>query len=148
MLRFRLALCLGLSLLALSVRAAEPKHWAYRPVVRPALPAVKQSDWPRNAIDRFTLAKMEQHALTPSPPAARHELLRRMTFDLTGLPPTSAEVAAFEHDKSPDAYERAVDRLFAAPSYGERIGSTSPAMPTPTATTSIAIATCGGIATR
>ncbi|HTN76662.1 MAG TPA: DUF1553 domain-containing protein [Pirellulaceae bacterium] len=123
MLLFRLALCLGLSLLALSVRAAEPKHWAYQPVVRPPLPAVQPSDWPRNAIDRFTLAKMEQHALSPAAPAARHELLRRVTFDLTGLPPTAAEVAAFENDKSPDAYERAVDRLFAAPSYGERMAT-------------------------
>ena len=77
--------------------------------------------WPRNAIDRFILARLEREGLEPSPEAARETLIRRLTLDLTGLPPTVAEVDAFLADRSPAAYERLVDRLLASPRYGERM---------------------------
>ncbi|HEX5270698.1 MAG TPA: DUF1549 domain-containing protein, partial [Gemmataceae bacterium] len=97
-------------------------HWAFRPVRRPAVPAVKNAAWPRTSIDRFVLARLEEKGLTPSPEADRRTLIRRATFDLTGLPPTPEEVAAFEADPAPDAYERLIDRLLASPHYGERWG--------------------------
>src|SRR5439155_21896216 len=78
--------------------------------------------WPRTSLDRFILAKLEEKGLSPSPPADRRTLIRRATFDLLGLPPTPDEVAAFETDPSPDAYERLIDRLLASPHYGERWG--------------------------
>ncbi len=96
------------------------EHWAFRPVVRPALPAVKDGTWPRNSIDAFILAKLEETGHAPAPSAGRATLLRRLSFDLAGLPPTPGELAAFENDKAPDAYERTVDRLLASPAYGER----------------------------
>ena len=95
-------------------------HWAFVPPKQAALPAVKQADWPRNVIDRFTLAGMEQNGLHPSPQADRYALIRRVSLDLTGLPPTLEETDAFVNDKRPDAYERLVDRLLASPHYGER----------------------------
>lgn len=95
-------------------------HWAYEPVVRPPLPSVQRASWPRNPIDFFILARLEAEGLEPSPEADRARLIRRVTLDLTGLPPTPAEVAAFEQDSAPDAYERLVDRLLASPHYGER----------------------------
>jgi hypothetical protein len=95
-------------------------HWAWRPVRRPAVPAVKNDAWPSGPVDRFILAKLEARDLTPAPPADRRTLLRRLTFDLTGLPPTPAELDAFLHDGSPDAYEKVVDRLLASRAYGER----------------------------
>jgi hypothetical protein len=101
--------------------AAWSKHWAYETPVRPALPAVKETAWPRNAIDRFVLARLEQEGLRPLPEAARETLIRRVTLDLTGLPPTVREVQAFLADSSPDAYEKVVDRLLASPRYGERM---------------------------
>jgi hypothetical protein len=101
--------------------AVEP-HWAFQPVRRPALPAVKDVRWPRNSVDRFVLAKLEANGLTPSPAADRRTLIRRATFDLIGLPPTPEEVAAFEADPSPDAYERLIDRLLSSPHHGERWG--------------------------
>ena len=76
--------------------------------------------WARNPIDRFLLAAMERHGLAPAPEADRRTLIRRLTFDLTGCPPTPAEVAAFLADTGPEAYERLVDRLLASPHYGER----------------------------
>jgi hypothetical protein len=97
------------------------QHWAYQPPRRPAAPAVKNAKWPRNAIDRFVLARLEKEKLAPSPEADRTTLLRRLSFDLTGLPPTPAEVAAFLADKTPNAYEKQVDRLLASPHYGERM---------------------------
>jgi cytochrome c553 len=100
--------------------AAARKHWAYQPIKRPPLPAVQHKDWPINPIDYFILARLEKEGLTPSPEADRRTLLRRLYFDLIGLPPTRAEVAAFEQDPSPDAYEKVVDRLLASPRYGER----------------------------
>ena len=95
-------------------------HWAYRKPVRPEPPAVQRTDWARNAIDRFVLARLERETLAPSPEASRPALLRRVTLDLTGLPPTPEEVDAFLADTRPDAYERVVDRLLASPHYGER----------------------------
>ncbi len=97
------------------------RHWAFMPPVRPALPAVRNEKWVRNPIDRFVLARLEREGLKPSPEADRATLLRRLSFDLTGLPPTPAEIDAFLADKSPDAYEKQVDRLLALPQYGERM---------------------------
>jgi hypothetical protein len=94
--------------------------WAFRPVVRPAVPEVKASSWCRNPIDNFLLAKLESAKLKPAPPAGKVELLRRVHYDLTGLPPTPEEVDAFLKDDRPDAYERLVERLLASPAYGEK----------------------------
>ena len=100
--------------------AAIDEHWAYKKPVRPEPPAVSQMGWPRNPIDRFVLARLEREQLTPSPEASRATLLRRVSLDLIGLPPTPAELDAFLADTAPDAYERVVDRLLASPHYGER----------------------------
>lgn len=97
------------------------KHWAYMPPTRPALPAVKNAMWPKNPIDRFILARLEKARLAASIEADRATLLRRASLDLTGLPPTPAQVSAFVADPRPDAYERQVDRLLASPHYGERM---------------------------
>jgi mono/diheme cytochrome c family protein len=96
-------------------------HWAWIPPQRPPLPQVQRADWPLNPIDSFVLARLERESLSPSPPAERHTLLRRVTLDLTGLPPSPEEVEAFLADDSPGAFERAVDRLLASPRYGERM---------------------------
>jgi len=96
------------------------KHWAYEPPQRSPLPGVKEKSWPRNPIDHFVLARLEQEGLRPSPEADAITLLRRLSLDLTGLPPTPEEVDQFLADKTPDAYERAVDRLLRSPHYGER----------------------------
>jgi len=98
------------------------KHWAYIPPQRPALPKVSQAKWPANAIDRFILARLEKENLSPSPEADRVTLLRRLSLDLIGLPPTIEEVDAFLKDKSKKAYEKQVDRLLQSPHYGERWG--------------------------
>jgi len=95
-------------------------HWAFVKPERAALPPVKMKSWPRNAIDYFILAKLEKNGLKPSPPADRYTLVRRLSLDLTGLPPTPAEVNAFVNDPQRDAYERLVDRLLRSPAYGER----------------------------
>lgn len=97
-------------------------HWSFRPVTRLEPPAVKNEAWVRNPIDRFVLARLEREGLAPSPEASRTTLLRRLSFDLTGLPPTPATVAAFDADQSPAAYDRAVERLLASPHFGERWG--------------------------
>jgi hypothetical protein len=102
------------------VATAAVKHWAFRPVVRPQLPAVKDNAAVRNAIDRFTVARLEREGVRPSPEADKITLLRRVSLDLTGLPPSPAEVADFLADASPDAYEKVVGRLLASPHYGER----------------------------
>ena len=96
-------------------------HWAFIPPERPARPPVADSGWPRSPVDDFVLARLERDGLTPSDEADRATLLRRVTLDLTGVPPTLAELAAFLNDDSPDAYEDAVDRLLASPRYGERM---------------------------
>ena len=102
--------------------AAYESHWAFSPPVRPAEPVVQDADWPRNAIDRFVLEQIEGAGLRPSPEADRVTLLRRASLDLTGLPPSAEQVAAFIADTAPDAYERAVDALLASPHFGERWG--------------------------
>lgn len=99
------------------------KHWAYVAPIRPELPNVTDVAWPTLEVDHFVLAKLEQEGLSPSASADRATLLRRVTLDLTGLPPTPEEVAAFASDERPDAYEQAVDRLLASPAYGERWAS-------------------------
>jgi hypothetical protein len=98
------------------------KHWAFQPVKMPALPPVRDKVWARNDVDIFTLSRMEAAGVKPAPDADRRTLLRRVTFDLTGLPPTPAEVEAFVNDAAPDAFARVVDRLLASPRYGERWG--------------------------
>jgi Protein of unknown function (DUF1553)/Protein of unknown function (DUF1549)/Planctomycete cytochrome C len=100
--------------------ASADEHWAYVKPKRPELPPVKNAAWPRNPIDRFVLARLEKEDLTPSPEANKTTLLRRVTLDLTGLPPTPSEIDAFIADTAPDAYEKTVDRLLASPHYGER----------------------------
>jgi hypothetical protein len=116
------ACCIALAVPGASAADEAKDHWAFRPVRRSAVPAVKDAAWPRTSVDRFLLAKLEEKGLTPSPPADRRTLIRRATFDLLGLPPTPEEVAAFEADPSPDAWERLIDRLLASPHYGERWG--------------------------
>jgi hypothetical protein len=95
-------------------------HWAFVAPRQAPLPKVRQTDWPRNAIDHFVLARLEAEGLRPSPRADRYTLVRRVYLDLIGLPPTPEEADAFVRDDSPDAYEKLVDRLLASPHYGER----------------------------
>jgi len=97
------------------------KHWSLLTPRRPPLPEVRRRQWPRNGIDWFVLERLEREGLEPSPEAEPAALLRRLTLDLTGLPPTPAEVDGFLRDPSPDAYEKVVDRLLASPRYGERM---------------------------
>lgn len=96
-------------------------HWAYVPPQRPELPAVKDADWSDHPIDRFILARLEQRGFDPAPAADKRTLMRRVTFDLTGLPPTPEQAAAFMNDNSPDAYEKYIDSLLASPAYGEHL---------------------------
>jgi mono/diheme cytochrome c family protein len=98
------------------------KHWSFQPVRRPRLPSVLHKDWPRNGIDRFILARLEKAGIAPSPEADRTTLIRRLSFDLRGLPPTLAEVDQFLADSRADAYERLVERFLDSPHYGERWG--------------------------
>ncbi len=95
------------------------RHWSYVKPTRPPLPDSANPAWSKNPIDRFLLARIEQERLTPSPEADRNTLIRRLSLDLTGLPPTIEEVDAFSRDTSPNAYENLVDRLLASPAYGE-----------------------------
>ncbi|WP_092053671.1 PSD1 and planctomycete cytochrome C domain-containing protein [Planctomicrobium piriforme] len=97
-------------------------HWAFQTPVRPPVPNVKDTQLARNEIDRFVLSRLEQSQLAPSPPADKVTLFRRLTLDLTGLPPTTEEIDTFLADRRPDAIEHAVDRLLASPHYGERWG--------------------------
>ncbi len=96
-------------------------HWAFVAPIRPQLPTVKNTAWPKNAIDYFVLAQLEREGLQPAPEAGRATLLRRVSFDFTGLPPTPKELDDFLNDNSPNAYEKVVDRLLASPRYGERM---------------------------
>ncbi len=102
--------------------AAQKRFWSFQPVKRSATPAVNNAAWVKNPIDAFILARLEAKGLKPAPPADKRTLIRRATFDLTGLPPTPEEVQAFLADKSPNAYAKLVDRLLASPRYGERWG--------------------------
>jgi hypothetical protein len=95
-------------------------HWAFVAPVQAPLPAVSRAEWVRNPIDRFVLARLDAEGLKPSPEADRYTLIRRLSLDLIGLPPTPEEADAFAKDASPDAYEKVVDRLLASPHYGER----------------------------
>jgi hypothetical protein len=104
------------------VTAEARKYWAYRPVHRPDVPGVKDVKWVRNPIDAFTLAKLEAAGLTPAPPAERVALVRRVYYDLLGLPPTPEQVDAFTNDPSLNAYEKLIDRLLDSPHYGEKWG--------------------------
>jgi hypothetical protein len=98
------------------------KFWSFQPLKNFALPKVKNTAWPFNPVDHFILATLEQKGLQPVAPADKLTLLRRATFDLTGLPPTPAEIDAFLKDDAPDAFAKVVDRLLASPAYGERWG--------------------------
>jgi hypothetical protein len=114
-----LAVGLGLSLAAGAAQPAE-QHWAFQPPVRPPLPRVRDAAWASTPIDSFILARLEQAGLTPARLADRATLLRRVTFDLIGLPPTPEELTAFLEDTRPDAYVRVVERLLSSPHHGER----------------------------
>lgn len=105
-----------------SISAQARQHWAFQPVKSPTVPQTRNTTWPISDIDRFILARLEAKQLQPSSPADKRTLIRRVTFDLTGLPPTPAEIAAFLADTSPEAFARVVDRLLASPHYGERWG--------------------------
>ncbi len=100
--------------------AEQLNHWAYQKVTKPKPPAVRNRAWVRTPVDAFVLAKLEDKGISPSPAADKITLLRRATFDLTGLPPTPEEVSAFLSDKSPRAFEKVVDRLLGSPHYGEK----------------------------
>jgi hypothetical protein len=97
-------------------------HWAFKAPIRPAQPAVKNRNWARNPIDLFVLARLEKEQLAPSPEAGKSALIRRLSLDLTGLPPTLKELDDFLSDRAPDAYQKVVERLLASPHYGERWG--------------------------
>jgi hypothetical protein len=114
------ALLLASCCLSATGRAADADHWAFRPVGAVSPPPVRDAAWVRNPIDAFIATRHEAHGLVHAPEADRRVLLRRVTLDLTGLPPTPEETAAFLADESPDAYEKVVDRLLASPAYGER----------------------------
>jgi mono/diheme cytochrome c family protein len=99
---------------------AEKQIWSIQPLRNPAVPAVKDTAWPVTDVDRFVLATLEQQGLKPAPAADRRTLLRRVTYDLTGLMPTYEQVVAFQNDTSPQAWENVIDRLLASPQYGEK----------------------------
>lgn len=96
------------------------KHWSFTPMTRPVAPRVKDEGWPARELDRFVLARLEEAKLRPAPEADRRQLLRRVYFDLTGLPPTPEQIVAFVKDADPNAYENVVDQLLASPHFGER----------------------------
>jgi hypothetical protein len=104
------------------IPAERKNFWSLLPLNEPAAPAIKDPRWAKTAIDRYVLARLEKEGLKPVHPATRHDLIRRASLDLTGLPPTPEEIAAFEKDTSPDAFAKVVDRLLASPHYGERWG--------------------------
>ncbi|RMG22239.1 MAG: DUF1549 domain-containing protein, partial [Bacteroidetes bacterium] len=95
-------------------------HWAYQPPKKYRLPAARPASWPTNGIDHFVLARLNEAGLQPAPPAERHQLIRRLSLDLTGLPPSPEEVQAFLQDTSANAYEKVVDRLLESPHFGEK----------------------------
>src|SRR5258705_8202306 len=99
----------------------EQEFWSFRRPVMPQLPQVSNQRWPQQRLDYFVLGRMESKGLTPSPRADKQALIRRLTYDLTGLPPTPAEIDAFLKDKRADAYEKVVGRLLGSPIFGERM---------------------------
>ena len=105
-----------------TVPAHKSKHWAFVPPTSESPPEVRAKEWVRNDIDRFILAKLEENDLSPARQANRHQLSRRLYFDVIGLPPTPEEVRTFVESSSPTAYEDLVDRLLDHPGYGERWG--------------------------
>lgn len=105
-----------------SADGVRSEHWAFQQIDRPAYPGVKQTDWPLNGIDWFVLSRLEAEGLTPSAEADRATLIRRLSLDLHGVLPSPADVATFQSDDQPGAYERLVDRMLASPRYGERWG--------------------------
>lgn len=119
-------------MLPLSAAPAEPEweameqkarhHWSFQSVQRPELPSVRDANWLRNPVDRFILAQLETQGLSPAPPCSRETFIRRVTFDLIGLPPTPEDVDAFAKDTSDKAEERLIERLLSSPHYGERWG--------------------------
>jgi hypothetical protein len=119
---FVLGVCSGFKAVAASGSAADParNHWAFHPVHSPPIPSVKNSLWARNPVDRFVLADLEAVGVQPGAAADKATLLRRVSLDLTGLPPTPDELNGFLADTSPDAFEKVVNRLLASPQYGER----------------------------
>ncbi len=143
-----IAIVLGVATLAMSddaripdkpITAEERDHWAFQPPRRSEPPVVKDRKWVRNPIDAFIRASLDANGLSPAPEAERTTLLRRLSFDLTGLPPSPDEIEGFLNDRSANAYEKVVDRLLASPQYGVRwrsTGSTWLATPTPTASSS------------
>jgi hypothetical protein len=100
----------------------QKSYWAFQPIKDPVLPSVSDDSWPISPVDQFILARMERESLQPSPSADKRTLLRRVTYDLTGLPPTEEETAAFLADDSPDAWAKVVERLLASERYGEKWG--------------------------
>jgi hypothetical protein len=105
------------------VTSAKPpaaSHWAFQPVRKPPLPVVSQPKWAKNPIDRFILARLDKEKIAPAPEAAKTTLIRRVSLDLTGLPPSTEQVHDFLADQRPDAYERLVDNLLASEHYGEQ----------------------------
>jgi hypothetical protein len=105
-----------------TVKPAGSDHWSLKPVRDPPIPTVKDEQWPQSSIDRFILAKLEEKGLRPVAAADKRTLIRRATYDLTGLPPSPDEIGDFLRDNSPTAFARVVDRLLASPAYGERWG--------------------------
>src|SRR5437868_10030791 len=103
-----------------AVLKAEKKIWSLEPLRKPSLSPTKTKGWAKSPVDVFILSKLEAKRMHPAECADRRDLLRRVTFDLTGLPPTPEEMRAFLKDKSPDAFSRVVDHLLASPRYGER----------------------------
>lgn len=106
--------------LAERIAKSKASHWSLQPIKQPELPAVQNTAWATTPVDRFILARLESAGLAPSPAADRRTLLRRVKFDLVGLPPTMAEIDDFVRDESPEAWVRVVDRLLASPEYGQR----------------------------
>src|SRR4051812_42062750 len=115
-----MGLCMAFVALQGSLLAASTNHWSLQPLVKPEIPAVRDQSWPRTPVDRFVLATLESKQMKPSAPADKALLLRRVTFDLIGLPPTPEELEAFLKDQSQGAYEKVVERLLDSPRYGER----------------------------
>ena len=107
---------------SVTTQKRDPNHWSFQPPIERPVPAVMNREWPLSSIDFFILAKLEAAGLSPSSRADKRTLIRRVTFDLIGLPPTPAEIDTFLADESPDAFARLVDRLLASPQYGERWG--------------------------